>query len=55
MTKIINLDLRELIPFKRHSKIFKNWNALKEGDVLRIINDHEPKPLYYMFQAEHNG
>src|SRR3989338_5821314 len=55
MTKIINLDLRELIPFKRHSKIFKNWNALKEGDVLRIINDHEPKPLYYMFQAEHKG
>ena len=55
MTKIKNLDLRELIPFERHEKIFENWDALKEGEVLRIINDHEPKPLYYMFQAEHKG
>src|SRR3989344_5905707 len=53
MTKIINLDLRELIPFERHSKIFENWNALKDGEILRIINDHEPKPLYYLFQAEY--
>ena len=53
--KTINLDLRELIPFERHSKIFDNWNSLKQGEVLRIINDHEPKPLYYMFQAEHKG
>ncbi len=55
MEKIINLDLRKLLPFERHSRIFENWNALKEGEVLRIINDHEPKPLYYMFQAEYKG
>ena len=55
MTKIINLDLRKLIPFERHEKIFENWNALKGGEVLRITNDHEPKPLYYLFQAEHKG
>lgn len=55
MIKIKNLDLRELIPFKRHSKIFDMWNSLKEGEMLRIINDHEPKPLYYQFEAEHKG
>src|SRR3989344_5686851 len=55
MTKIINLDLRKLIPFERHEKIFENWNALKGWEVLRITNDHEPKPLYYLFQAEHKG
>ncbi|MEK6859852.1 MAG: DUF438 domain-containing protein [Nanoarchaeota archaeon] len=55
MVKIKNLDLRELIPFERHSKIFDMWNSLKGGETLRIINDHEPKPLYYMFQAEHKG
>ncbi len=55
MAKTINLDLRKLIPFERHSKIFENWNALDSGETLKIINDHEPKPLYYMFQAEHKG
>lgn len=53
MTKLINLDLRELIPFERHEKIFENWNALNGGEILRITNDHEPKPLYYLFQAEY--
>ncbi len=52
---IKNLDIRELIPFERHSKIFENWNVLKSGEILRIINDHEPKPLYYLFQAEYKG
>ncbi len=55
MEKIINLDLRKLLPFERHSKIFENWNALKSGEILRIINDHEPKPLYYHFEAEYKG
>ncbi len=55
MEKIINLDLRKLIPFERHSKIFEMWNSLKEGETLRIINDHEPKPLYYQLEAEHRG
>ncbi len=50
-----NLDLRKMIPFERHSKIFEMWNSLKEGETLRIINDHEPKPLYYQFEAEHKG
>ena len=52
MTKMINLDLRELIPFERHEKIFEMWNSLKQGETLRIINDHEPRPLYYQFEAE---
>ena len=42
-------------PFERHSKIFSIWNSLKEGETLRIINDHDPKPLYYQFEAEHKG
>lgn len=49
------LDLRNMPPFERHSNIFKMWNSLKEGETLRIINDHEPKPLYYQFEAEHKG
>lgn len=49
------LDLRNIPPFERHSKIFEMWGSLKEGETLRIINDHEPKPLYYQFEAEHKG
>ena len=52
-TKI--LDLRNMPPFERHSKIFEMWNSLKAGETLKIINDHEPKPLYYQFEAEHKG
>ena len=49
------MDLRNLPPFERHSKIWAMWNGLKEGETLRIINDHEPRPLYYQFEAEPKG
>ena len=54
MDEIIkNLDLRQIPPFERHSKIFEMWDDLKEGETLRIINDHDPKPLHYQFEAEY--
>lgn len=52
---IKNLDLRNMPPFERHEKIFEMWNNLKEGETLRITNDHDPKPLHYLFEAEYNG
>ncbi|MBI4447889.1 DUF438 domain-containing protein, partial [Candidatus Woesearchaeota archaeon] len=55
MGTIKNLDLRKMPPFERHTKIFEMWNSLKQGETLRITNDHAPKPLYYLFEAEHNG
>lgn len=51
----IVLDLRKLAPFERHEKIFSEWGKLKKSSVLRITNDHEPKPLYYQFSAEQKG
>ena len=41
--------------FERHEKIFRMWNSLKPGQTLEIINDHDPKPLYYQFEAERKG
>lgn len=55
MTNIENLDLREIMPFERHELIFEKWNALESGETLRIINDHDPKPLRYQFEAEYKG
>ncbi len=40
---------------ERHRKIFEIWNSLDSGETLKIINDHDPKPLYYQFEAEHKG
>jgi uncharacterized protein (DUF2249 family) len=52
---IQTLDLRPMPAFERHEKIFQIWENLKPGETLRIINDHNPKPLYYQFEAEYKG
>ncbi|WP_254272412.1 DUF2249 domain-containing protein [Haloarcula marina] len=46
------LDLRETPPTERHPKIHDAFAALESGETLRIVNDHEPKPLFYEFEAE---
>ncbi len=53
--EIMELDLRPLPPFERHEKIFQMWAALKSGETLRLINDHDPKPLHYQFEAEYKN
>jgi uncharacterized protein (DUF2249 family) len=47
------LDLRLMRPAERHEKIFQKWDNLKPGQTLKIINDHDPKPLRYQFEAEY--
>jgi len=49
------IDVREIPPRERHPLIFSTWEALAPGAVFEIVNDHDPKPLYYQFQAEHPG
>ena len=53
--EIVELDLRSIPPFERHVKIFQSWESLGKGQALRIINDHDPKPLRYQFEAEEKG
>ncbi|GAB3814586.1 DUF2249 domain-containing protein [Tessaracoccus terricola] len=55
MTDTPDLDVRELAPAQRHSTIFSTWNALGAGEAFVLVNDHDPKPLYYQFAAEHEG
>ena len=50
-----NLDVRQLVPMQRHSTIFSTWQSLVPGKSFVLINDHDPKPLYYQFDAEHKG
>jgi uncharacterized protein (DUF2249 family) len=50
-----NLDVRQLVPRERHSTIFSTWQKLASGKSFVLVNDHDPKPLYYQFDAEHSG
>jgi uncharacterized protein (DUF2249 family) len=46
------LDVRPLVPRERHPLIFQTFDNLSEGDAFILVNDHEPKPLYYQFLHE---
>ena len=51
---IVNeIDVRSLAPAQRHAKIFQLVGELAAGDSFVLINDHDPKPLYYQLEAEH--
>lgn len=49
------LDIRSVPPIKRHPMIFDWFDNLEQGEGFELINDHDPKPLYYQFQAERTG
>jgi uncharacterized protein (DUF2249 family) len=49
------IDVRTIIPRERHPLIFNTFHGLAPGESFVLVNDHDPKPLYYQFQAEHAG
>lgn len=49
------VDVRTIVPRDRHPLIFGTFAGLAAGEALLLVNDHDPKPLYYQFQAEHGG
>lgn len=51
----VTLDVRELVPRERHARIFATFAELAPGQALLLVNDHDPKPLYYQFTIEHPG
>ncbi|MGH2485970.1 MAG: DUF2249 domain-containing protein, partial [Ktedonobacterales bacterium] len=46
------LDVRALPPAQRHPLIFQTFDALGDGEAFVLLNDHDPKPLYYQLTAE---
>jgi uncharacterized protein (DUF2249 family) len=46
------LDLRDVPPPERHPRIHEAFAALDDGETLEIVNDHEPRPLFYELRAE---
>lgn len=49
------IDLRPMLARERHALIFQELDCLEVGDALTLINDHDPKPLYYQLEAERPG
>ena len=46
------LDLRDVPPAERHPLIHEHFADLDSGEALTLVNDHDPKPLFYEMQAE---
>jgi uncharacterized protein (DUF2249 family) len=49
------LDVRTEPPARRHELIFDTFAGLTPGDGFELVNDHDPKPLYYQLEAEQTG
>lgn len=49
------IDVRDIAPRERHPLIFGTFDTLAPGEALLLVNDHDPKPLFYQFQAESPG
>lgn len=47
---VLNVTLIE--PRLKHPTIFEYFDALKEGESFTILNDHDPKPVYYQLLGE---
>jgi uncharacterized protein (DUF2249 family) len=48
----MELDVRSVSPKEKHPKIFATFDNLAAGESFQLTNDHDPKPLYYQFNAE---
>ena len=49
------LDVTQIEPRRKHPAIFEAFDALAAGESFVLVNDHDPAPLRYQFQAERPG
>ena len=49
------VDVRQIAPRDRHPLIFSTFRGLAANGAMELVNDHDPRPLYYQFQAELPG
>lgn len=47
----VPFDARRVPCRVKHAQIFQRWAELPVGGHFVLINDHDPVPLYYQFQA----
>src|SRR5574341_1140537 len=54
-TLAATVDARVLPIPQKHPTIFRAFEGLMAGEAMLLVNDHDPKPLYYQFAAERTG
>lgn len=52
MPTIQTVDVTQIPPKLKHPTIFQHFDALNAGESFLILNDHDPKPLYYQLLGE---
>jgi uncharacterized protein (DUF2249 family) len=45
-------DVRPIPGRVKHAQIFQRWSDLEVGQFFILLNDHDPVPLRYQFEAE---
>jgi len=48
-------DVRPIPGRVKHAQIFDRWLNLPVGEFFVLLNDHDPVPLRYQFEAEFQG
>ncbi|MNI74453.1 hypothetical protein D3C73_1305360 [compost metagenome] len=43
----------EYPPHLKHKTIFETYNSLASGEAMLLVNDHDPVPLRFQFEAMH--
>jgi uncharacterized protein (DUF2249 family) len=51
----MQLDVRVIPPREKHPTIFQTFEALEPGASFVLVNDHDPFPLRFQFEAERSG
>lgn len=49
------VNATEYPPQLKHKTIFATFNSLEPGEAMLLINDHDPVPLRFQFEAMHSG
>jgi uncharacterized protein (DUF2249 family) len=48
-----SIDVRDLKPQRRHEALLETFDELGTGEGFVLVNDHDPKPLYYELHSMH--
>lgn len=54
-TDSVVFDVREIPCRIKHGQIFQRWLDLPVGQFFVLLNDHDPVPLRYQFEAQFPG
>lgn len=49
------VNATEYPPHLKHKVIFETFTKLKSGEAMLLVNDHDPVPLRFQFDAMHPG